>query len=134
MLSEKSINGKGLYVSLEETETREGILEKIVLTAIREEFAAEGKVMPEDITEKAVSKFIFAGPVQQGQPIVKPFWIQGVFVRLFIKQTDSPTKIEISPLYGLCPGVIKTVVRELLPQPMDPVPMTPLGTFPESLH
>jgi len=134
MLSEKSRNGKGIDVSLEEGEAKEELLEQFVLAATREAFSAQDMKMPEDITQKTVARFVFAGQLQQGKAIVKPFWIQGVFVPLFIKTTDSPTKFMISPLNGLCPGVIKNMVREIIPEPMDPAPTIPIGLYPPSFH
>jgi len=134
MLSERIPKEKDIYVSLEEGETREELLEQFVLAATREAFSAQDMKMPEDITQKTVAKFVFSGQLQQGKAIVKPFWIQGVYVPLFIKTTDSPTKFMISPLNGLCPGVIKNMVREIIPEPMNPAPTILIGSYPQLFH
>lgn len=144
MLSQRSRNGRGLNVFLQEGETREKVLGQIVLAACKEAFSAEGKTMPEDITEKTVARYFYTGPTQEGEAIVKPFWIQGVSVPLFVKATDSPMKILIAPIYGLCPEVIKSMIQETIseirPEPLRPdmaldaFPTTPLGHCPESFH
>lgn len=144
MLSEKSRNGKGLNVFLQEGETRERVIRQFVLAATQKAFDADGCAMPEDINEEFVARYVFAGPVSEGEVIVKPFCIRGVYVPLFIKATDSHAKILIAPLYGNYPGVIKNMIQGTIPEirtePLSPamafdaVQSLPFGFCPESHH
>ncbi|TFG35155.1 MAG: hypothetical protein E4H47_02110 [Parcubacteria group bacterium] len=144
MLSEKSRHGKGLNVFLQEGETREKVIEQLVLAAVKKAFDADGRVMPEDINGKVVARYVFTGPVSEGEVIVKPFCIRGVYVPLFMKATDSPAKILIAPPYGLYSDVIKSMIKstipEIRPEPLRPdmafdaVPSLPFGFCLESHH
>jgi len=110
-------NGQGLYVSTEEGETREEMIVEIILAAIKNSFAARKLEMPEDITKKTVAKYISTSYCREGNPAVKPFYIRGVVCPLFIKYTDSQTKILIAPVHGLCPGVLQGIMENITCEP-----------------
>ncbi|MCX6761144.1 MAG: hypothetical protein NTZ84_03545 [Candidatus Nealsonbacteria bacterium] len=116
------------------------MMELLVTAATRKAFAAGGHIMPENIN---VARYIFAGPLSEGEAIVRPFCIQGIYVPLFVKHTDSPTKVLIAPMHGLCPGVIRSMIKDAKDarplsrrnqKHISPVPLIPIGLYAESSH
>lgn len=144
MIGKRSSNGRGLNILFEQEETREEVLKVFTLAAIEKAFHAQGLEMPEEINYETVGRYISRKPLKEGEAIVAPFVIrvgnQDVHVPLYIKQTDSQTKILVAPPHGLCPKVIKKTINELfVPEKRktftaNRVESIPIGLHPLSSH
>ena len=141
LIGKKSSNGRGLDIILEYEDLREEVIKDFMLSVIGRAFDSKGLQMPKEINGKTIGRYISAGPLEEGNSIVKPFVIQAdgysIEVPLFIKQTDSPTKLLIAPINGLCPRVVRETIDELMPYKnisLVSAPPIPIGLYPQSTH
>jgi hypothetical protein len=139
MIGKRSSNGRGFDIIFEHEEIREEVLKIFTLAAIEKAFHAQGLEMPKEINYETVGRYISKKPLKEGETIVTPFVIraynQDVHVPLYIKQTDSQTKILVAPPHGLCPKVIKKTIDELfVPGSKKVIAANRIDSIPVGLH